>query len=631
MADEIKSERLENPDGPRRDRSITDCLFCLIMIAFWGGTIAVFSWAFASGNPYLLTQTYDFKGTPCGLSSNGTSSYPYTYFYNPVQNFTNVVCLSSCPTWANGTSGPVSLPCYSPQPTYNLLINSCTSNFTVDINTFSANSSFYSTVPFLIYNTTTLFNRFCIPSASNLLASGLASLQNITAVTQAATKTQQYLSDVTACWKYFLIIGAIAMGLALIMLIFIRCCAGLMVWLTLIFFIGSVFGLAVICGVESSTLSNVANNQVQTNNSFASLTSSDFYALEIFFYVLGSICVVIILFSIPTIMITIAVIKSTAMFVYSNLTVLFVPLFTGIVVAGYIVFWIVIFLYIFSVGTYTQASNSPFANVKWNTNVQWLMVYHVLSLLWNVAFFNYYGVFVIACTCCLWYFNSEFSGGSFFSFPVITSAWWGIRYHLGSIALGSFILMLFWSIQLVLGYLAAYIEGLKKNGIESKILDLFIKCLMCYVACFTRVIEFISELGYAQIAITSKNFCTSCMEAFKLLVSNPMKFGVVSFVGTTFVFIGNLFVAATCGVLGWLLITYDKTLIQSLNETIIPTFFFIVIGYFVATIFFSVFGTSANTVLLCFFYDKELASKSGRPPNAPEPMREFYEKYKKVD
>jgi len=259
------------------------------------------------------------------------------------------------------------------------------------------------------------------------------------------------------------------------------------------------------------------------------------------------------------------------------------------------------------------------------------MAFHVIGFLWNVAFFRYYGVFVISCACSIWYFNSDFSGGSFFSFPVLTSSWWGIRYHLGSLALGSFILMVLWVIQLALLYLSKYVTKIQKNGVESAILGLLIKCLMCYVACFTRAIEFLSELGYAQVAISSTNFCQSCIDAFKLLVSNPMKFGVVSFVGSTFVMIGNIFVASLCGIFGWLLLTYPNSLSVTLYETIVPVFFFIVIGYFVGSIFFSVFGTTANTVLLCFFHDKEIASRSGRPPNAPEPMKEFYEKYKKVE
>ena len=620
-------EWVENLDGPKRDRSITDCIFCLIMLLFWVGCTALMVWAFATGNPYLLTQVYDFNKTPCGSAVAGTVDFKFAYFYQPLQNFTNVVCLSNCPTWSSGGIGPLKLPCFSPNLTYNSLINDCSAKSTYDLINLETVLGLPETDNFLIYNTTALLNRFCIPSLDSLLSSA-NSFQNISAVTESTYKFQQYLSDATVVWRYYMIIGVIGILLSISMLCFIKCCAGVIIWLILIIFVGSLFGLAVISGSECTRLTLAGSTSKLTSSSSVFTNANTFYALEIFFYVLSGVSVIVVLVSISTIMITIAVVKSTAQFIYSNLTVLLVPLFSGITIAGYIVLWIASFLYIFSVGTYKPSDNSPFADITWNQNVQWFMVFHVLALLWNVAFLRYYGVFVISCTCSIWYFNSDFSGSSYFSLPVLTSSWWGIRYHLGSLGLGSFILMFFWALQLCLMYLSQYINGLKQNGIESKILDLFVKCLMCYVSCFTRIIEFISELGYAQVAISCQNFCTSCMEAFKLLVSNPMKFGVVGFVGTTFVIIGNLFIAGACGVIGWVLLSYQNAFSVDLHEKFVPVFFFVVIGYFTSSIFFAVFGTTANTVLLCFFYDKDLATKNGRPPNAPEPMREFYEKYK---
>jgi hypothetical protein len=627
-AEAKKEPEGENPEGPRRDRRITDCLFCIIMILFWGGTIAVLAWAFAKGNPWLLTQTYDFRGSPCGVSANGTQGFQYTYFYQPMINYTRVVCLSSCPNWQSGTNGPLTLPCYNPSATYNADIAYCSANTTTNLTELGNNPGAFFNQSFLIYNTTTLFDRFCFPSVAELTTGALNVMSNVTLVTQAVSKSNELLSDVTNCWRYFLIVGAIAIAICIITLFFVRWCAGVVVWLILLLYLVAVFGLAVICGIEKSRLEDVTASQGNVEATFAGLNSSNFYALMITFYVIGSVSALIILLSIPTIMVTVAIIKASAQFVYSNISVILVPLFSGIFIAGYIVLWIAIFLYIFSIGTYTQSNGTPFADITWDTNVRWVMAFHVLSFLWNVAFFNYYAVFTIACACCIWYFNNGSSLSNFFSSPVLTSAWWGLRYHLGSLALGSLILALLWGVQIILTYLAGYVKSLQANGVESKVLGLFIGCLMCYVSCFTRIIEFISELGFAQLAITSNNFCTSCIDAFKLMVANPLKFGAVSFIGSNFVFIGKVFVSAACGVIGWLLITYDTTFKVSLYETYLPTFFFLVIGWFVASVFFSVFGTTANTVLLCFFYDKEVCSKNGRPVTAPEPMREFYEKYK---
>ena len=48
--------------------------------------------------------------------------------------------------------------------------------------------------------------------------------------------------------------------------------------------------------------------------------------------------------------------------------------------------------------------------------------------------------------------------------------------------------------------------------------DYVIKCLMIFVSCFERIVKFLSKLGFIQIAITSENFCTSCVKGFLLLI-----------------------------------------------------------------------------------------------------------------
>ena len=44
-----------------------------------------------------------------------------------------------------------------------------------------------------------------------------------------------------------------------------------------------------------------------------------------------------------------------------------------------------------------------------------------------------------------------------------------------------------------------------------------------------------------------------------------------------------------------------------------------------------IYGISADTIIMCFFQDKDCASKEGRAVHAPAPMIEFYEKFKPND
>lgn len=620
---------LEN--GPKRNRSITDCVFCIIMLVFWGGTFALMIYAFTNGNPSQLIQTYDFKGTPCGQKSAGTSNHTLIYFFQPFMNFSSVTCVSRCPTWNKNASALNSVSCYSPNSTYNQLINSCQSNSVIDFSAILFNQTIYNTNDFLIYNTTAIFNRFCLPDFASYSSSVSMSFQNMTLITQTQYYFQQYLSDLMNSWKYLLAVAAISVGLSLFTLVFVRCCAGVLVWIILLLYLVAVFLSAAFCGYQSNVLMSQIPSTLQNSNNSDYNYAKNLYILQIVFYVIGGLSFIIILACVQTIAVTIAVIKTSALFVFSNFFIIFVPILSAILISAYIILWIYIFLYLWSVGTAIPGSNSPFATIVWNKSTQYWVIFHAFSLLWNVAFLNYYGTFIISSTCAIWYFNGGKTSESFFSFPILTSCYWGIRYHLGSLALGSLILAVCWLVQLILIYIQNYLNNMKKGGIESTLLNLFMRCLSCYVACFTRFIQFVSELGFSYMAITSKNFCSSCSEAFKLLLSNPLQFGMVNWVGSTFVFIGEIFVASLCGVCGYLMINSDSELKALLYEQIVPITFFVLIGFAVGAMFFTVFGSSSNTVLLCFFVDKELSGKSGRPPCAPEPMKEFYEKYKKKE
>jgi hypothetical protein len=46
-------------------------------------------------------------------------------------------------------------------------------------------------------------------------------------------------------------------------------------------------------------------------------------------------------------------------------------------------------------------------------------------------------------------------------------------------------------------------------------------------------------------------------------------------------------------------------------------------------LFYQIYGIASDAIILCFFRDKQSSEEKGRPTTAPEPMKEFYEKFKK--
>lgn len=78
------------------------------------------------------------------------------------------------------------------------------------------------------------------------------------------------------------------------------------------------------------------------------------------------------------------------------------------------------------------------------------MAVYVFGLFWIAellaAVFNY----ALIVGVCTWYFTSH--GDTRGSLSIFKGFWWSIRYNLGSLALGSFILAVIWTIRIIFEY-----------------------------------------------------------------------------------------------------------------------------------------------------------------------------------
>lgn len=151
----------------------------------------------------------------------------------------------------------------------------------------------------------------------------------------------------------------------------------------------------------------------------------------------------IFLFNLGTIALSIAILKSAAIFVYETFWIVLLPILFFVIILAYFIFWLLVLGYLYSIGEPEKRLGLPFITINRTNKDLGLLVAHIFSVLWNIAFINYSLIFIIASTCVIWYYNNRDSP-NYFPRPILTSFWWAFRYHLGSIALGSFILAVIW-------------------------------------------------------------------------------------------------------------------------------------------------------------------------------------------
>lgn len=263
--------------------------------------------------------------------------------------------------------------------------------------------------------------------------------------------------------------------------------------------------------------------------------------MEIIFYVelawIG-LSVIIFLCIFNKIRLAIGIIKTATKYVNDNFSVMLVPPITAILIGILWVWWIISVIYVVGLGEIKGTGQSPFASVTFDDNTRNMVYYFFFGGLWKQAFLLALEQFILGASVCFWYFNQ--GPGQSYTGNLFKSIYWAFRYHLGSLAFGSFILAVIQFIRLMLEYIKYQTKQMSGDNRCTKCL---LDCLSCLVACFERFIEFLNKNAYIQIVLTGKSFCPAAKDAFETIWANTTRYALVSGMGSIFTFIGKLFIS----------------------------------------------------------------------------------------
>lgn len=116
-----------------------------------------------------------------------------------------------------------------------------------------------------------------------------------------------------------------------------------------------------------------------------------------------------------------------------------------------------------------------------------------------------------------YYFSSNAQGDG--SAEVSTGFKFAYCKNIGSLCFGSFIITL---IQVIKAIIDQAAEGAREDGGAA---GQCIACIaQCCIRCLESIIEYISKLGYAYMAVTGESFCASAWGGFLLNMKYCVKF-----------------------------------------------------------------------------------------------------------
>ncbi len=115
------------------------------------------------------------------------------------------------------------------------------------------------------------------------------------------------------------------------------------------------------------------------------------------------------------------------------------------------------------------------------------------------------------------------------------------------------------------------------------------------------------------------SFCPAMKDAFLLLFANAARVATVSLISKFLMLMGKLFITAFSVFMMFLFIYYPPTNVPSfffgdlkhVTSPIFPMLLTGILGYAVASFFLDVYGTSIDTILLCFCEDCEVNKNTG--------------------
>lgn len=551
---------------PYSRRSCSDVLFLLAFLAFWGATgFFLFQAKKDGANYWRVIRGADMQGRVCGVDQ-GVEDKPFTGWPYP-PDYAYMVCLKSCE----------------------------------DTKTDPDNNIAYRTKSLQI-------GYYCLPFLDESISVNIKFSGDWD--TDFGTRN---LADIWIARYDILASIGVALVLAFVYIALIEYCAGCLVWGCVLF---TAAGGGFLSWYFLSESTGDINYPDDLNMRKALKTTGIILA------VFTGLFVVVVFFMRKTISLAIKVVQESAKVledVKSLLVWPLVPLFFGVI---YFAFWAAAALYVYSVGTDTLAGPPPYAiSHKFNSSffptdqpnaninithvhfhefdkkyevVMWV---HLFGFFWNAQFLLYLGSMVVSGAVADWYFSSHQSRESWSRMPVCSSFLRTLRFHVGSVALGSLILAVIRFTRAVLMYMQKKFLSDDPNGLQ--------KCMVCIVNCFLKCLDCcldkISKNGFVWISIWGGSFCTGSCSAFELVWRNLGRVAAINMVGDYLIFLGKFTVAGlSTGLFAFVLMQQDKV-----GSPILPCICIFLFSWCTASIFMSVFDSIVDATFICFLVDCE--------------------------
>lgn len=654
----------ENPrDGLARMRVCTDCCCVPIFLLFWVGMIIIGAIAFLYGNPASLIEPVDWEQNMCGWKKGEGNRNNYDlsgepFLWYPIRLDLDIVktvnyavtayfegiCVRECPKQVYNADKFQGIVCRYDFRQYE---GTATGVALVKAN----NGSCYANN----FETGVLYKR-CIPQvfdSSNLIATNIAIAYN-----WILSLTSQFFAE----FYNSLIPVAFTSVLTLIFCFLFVTCVALTADIIVFLIITSVFLFILFCCIYCIYFSVSNFLQFHTSNDIVDRNVAIIYlVLGIILLLALLVYLFLLLFIWKRLKLAIGIIKEATKAVWSMPTMLACPFIALLCVGLTCVYCGSVLCYLQGMTREVTFEFSWISNfIKWVSQKEvyiptltisrwniWgtiFFFYNIFGFLWTVAFIFAFSYTVVAMCVVIWYFSAptrkpwfilswfpcfDCNRKRFQLFPVTRAIIKVGFFHVGSILFGSLLVAI---IQFTRIMVREIEKRLKTRA--SKAMTILLKLIQILLFIFEQIVKFINKNAYIMICIKSDMFLIAAFKGFILILQNILRVIATNFIGNFILFLGKVIVTLFGAVIAFLVVQFFKFSGVFINVSygrfnmtlidynyyqlgIVPMLVGGLVAFLIGNVFFSVFGTTIDTLLLCFCADIKYCGKKGIPHYYP--------------
>ncbi|KAL6110690.1 slc44a1 [Pungitius sinensis] len=615
---------------PLEQRSCTDVPWLIVFALFCIGMVCICVFPIATGAASRLISGYDSYGNTCGKNNSKIEGVPlsgrdmrenkYVFFLDPCNlDLINrkiksiALCVSKCPA--------AELMTLSDVKQFALQNGSHLCSYDIPPTRYTSHPDTSTKCPKLPVppsKSVPLLHR-CVPVDIGCYAEFAETFIKFVGDNSVLRRV---IAGVLASKEIIMGLCVLALVLSLIMMVVIRYISKVLVWiLTVLVVIGSIGGTGVLWWLYADHRKALDKDGLSV---FGKEVASDNVTALLVYAIVATVFTVVLLlvmfFMRKRVALTISLFHVAGK-VFVDLPLLALqPFWTFICLMLFWIYWITVLLALGTSGTPVKNNSTGVVEYQMAGPLQYLVWYHAVGLIWINEFILAFQQMTIAGAVVTYYFTRNKS--QLPATPILSSMARTVRYHLGTLAKGSFIITLVKIPRLILMYIHSQLKG-KENACARCMLKACICCLWCLEKC----LAYLNQNAYTATAINSTSFCTSARDAFLILVENALRVAAINTVGDFVLFLGKVLIVSCTAFAGVLALNYQR----DYTVWVLPLFIVCLFAFLVAHCFLSVFENVVDVLFLCFAVDSKYNDGSpGHEYYMDKALMEFVENSKKM-